>query len=264
MKADRYHQTGRNRRVLARKRRAVQTGFTLIELMVAIGLALFIVAGLAFLFANMKATFTSQDRQAQVQDSQRLAMTILTTTIQSAGYFVDPINNTQTGALPATTVNNLDGTSFAASQGVSGTSGTVGPSGTSDTLNVRFQTASGDGVMNCLGGKNPASSVSSVVWVNSFVVNASNELTCAVNGGAAVALVSNVAQMNLLYGVDTSSNGNVDTYLPASAITSANLWVNVHSAKLTLRFVNLMDSKTGASVTLPQPWVQTISLMNNR
>lgn len=242
---------------------AGQAGFTLIELMVAIALALFIVAGLSVLFVNMKITFTSQDQQAQVQDSQRLAMTMLTTTIQSAGYFIDPINNTQASALPASTVNNPDGTSFSASQGIGGTSGTVGPSGSSDTLNVRYQTASGDGVMNCLGGNNPSTSTSSVVWVNSFSVNASNELTCAVNGGTAVALVSNVAQMNLVYGVDTSGDGAVDTYLSASAITSANLWGNVHSAKLTLRFVDLIDSRAGAVVALPQPWIQTVSLMNN-
>lgn len=246
-----------------RKPGAGQAGFTLIELMVAIALALFIVAGLSVLFVNLKTTFTSQDQQAQVQDSQRLAMTMLTTTIQSAGYFIDPINNIQAGALPASTVNNPDGTSFAASQGIGGTSGTVGPSGTSDTLNVRYQTASGDGVMNCLGGSNPSTATSSVVWVNSFAVNANNELTCAVNGGTAVALVGNVAQMNLIYGVDTSGDGTVDTYLSASAITSANLWGNVHTAKLTLRFVNLIDSRAGALVVLPQPWVQTISLMNN-
>lgn len=248
---------------ISRKPSAGQSGFTLIELMVAIALSLFVVSGLAILFVNLKTTFTSQDQQAQVQDSQRLAITMLTTTIQSAGYFIDPINNTQAAALPGSAVNNPDGTGFSAAQGIVGTSGTAGPAGTSDTLNVRFQTASGDGVMNCLGGSNPASAASPVVWVNSFAVNASNELTCAVNGGAAVALVGNVAQINLLYGVDTTGDGTVDTYLSASAITLASLWNNVHSAKLTVSFVNLMSSNSSAIVTLPQPWVQTISLMNN-
>ena len=246
-----------------RKSGTAQAGFTLIELMVAIALSLFIVAGLSVLFVNLKTTFTSQDQQAQVQDSQRLAMTMLTTTIQSAGYFIDPLNNTQVGALPASVLNNPDGTSFSAAQGIGGTSGTVGPGGTSDTLNVRYQTASGDGIMNCLGGSNPSSAANPAVWVNSFAVNASNELTCAVNGGSAVALVSNVAQINLLYGVDTTGDGTTDTYLSANAITTANLWGNVHSAKLTVRFVNLMNSNAGSVVALPQPWVQTISLMNN-
>lgn len=240
-----------------------QAGFTLIELMVAIAIALFIVAGLSVLFVNLKTTFTSQDQQAQVQDSQRLAVTMLTTTIQSAGYFTDPLNNTQVGALPASVLNNPDGTSFAAAQGIGGTSGAAGAAGTSDTLNVRFQTAIGDGIMNCLGGSNPSSATGPVVWVNSFAVNASNELTCAVNGGSAVALVSNVAQINLLYGVDTTGDGTTDTYLSANAITTANLWGNVHSAQLTVRFVNLMNASAGTVTALPQPWVQSISLMNN-
>lgn len=257
MKNDHSH------RVLLQKNRAAQAGFTLIELMVAIALGLFIVAGLTALFINMKTTFVSQDQQAQVQDSQRLLMTMLTTNIQSAGYFIDPMNNTQADALPASAANNPDGTRFSAAQGIVGTSGPAGSAGVSDTFNVRYQTAGGDGVMNCLGGSNPSSAAVPATWVNSFAVNANNELTCAVNGSAAVALVSNVAQINLLYGVDTTGEGNTDTYLAASAITSANLWNNVHSAKLIVSFVNLMNSGANAAVALPQPWVQTISLMNN-
>lgn len=235
-----------------------QAGFTMIELMVSIAIALFIVAGLTVLFINMRTTFTSQDKLSQLQDSQRLAVTMLTTTVQSAGYFVDPVNNTSIGALPTTLVANPDGTTYAAGQGISGTSG-----GGSDTVNVRYQTASGDGLMNCLGASNPVASGVPAVWVNSFAVNASNELTCAVNGGAAVALVSNVARMTVLYGVDTDGDGKADTYLNAAAISSAGLWGNAYTAQFTLSFINLMNSTPGASVTLPQPWVQTISLMNN-
>jgi type IV pilus assembly protein PilW len=239
-------------------KRLHQTGVTLIELMVSIAIALFLVAGLTVLFMNMRTTFTSQDQTSQVQDSERVAVTMLTTTVQSAGYFVDPVNIARVSALHSTTANP-DGTTFPDGLGIIGTSGV----GTSDTVNVRYQTAPGDGVMNCLGASNPATSGSPALWINSFSVNAANELTCAVNGGAATTLVSNVSSMTVLYGVDTNGDGNVDTYLNAAAVSAASLWGNVQTAQFSLSFVNLMNSRPGAIVTMPQPWVQTISLMNN-
>ena len=52
------------------------------------------------------------------------------------------------------------------------------------------------------------------------------------------------------------------TYLDAATMTSANLWANVHTAKFTLSFLNPLAAKSGPATTLPNPWVQTISLMN--
>lgn len=241
-----------------------QAGFTLVELMVVIAITLFVAAGLIGLILNMRTTFTSQDQLAQVQDSERLVVTMITTTVQSAGYFIAYDSTTKTSytladALPASLSANPDGTNFTAGQIISGTDGT---NGTNGTVNVRYQTASGDGLMNCQGSSNPATSGASTIWVNSFAVNANNELTCAVNGGAAIPLVSNVARMTILYGVDIDSDGSVDTYLNATAISAASLWGNVKTAQFTLSFVNLMNSKPGAIIILPQPWIQTISLMN--
>jgi type IV pilus assembly protein PilW len=247
-----------NLRPFLPRARLHQTGFTLVELMVAITIALFIAAGLTMLYVNMKTTFNSQDEMSQLQDSERLAVTMLTTTVESAEYFVNPLANTLAAALPASTTANLDGTTFAAGQGITGT-GSNG-STTSHTVDVRYQTASGDGLMNCQGGTNTSGATE--IWVNSFAVDASNELTCSVNGGIPVALVSGVAQMTVLYGVDTTGNGDTDTYLDANTITSAGLWGNVHTAQFTLTFLNPLASQTGAPATLPNAWVQTIRLMN--
>lgn len=242
----------------AKRLRPHQTGFSLVELMVAITIALFIALGLSVLYMNMKTTFNSQDQMSQLQDGQRLAATMLTTTVQSAAYFPNPLATTLVVALPTTTVPNLDGTTFAAGQGISGTSSATASG--SDTVDVRYQTATGDGLMNCRGGTNTSGAAQ--IWVNSFAVNANNELTCAVNGGTPVALVGNVAQMTVLYGVDTDGDGFTDTYLSAATVTSANLWANVHTAQFTLNFLNPLAAQTGAAATLPNPWVQTISLMN--
>jgi type IV pilus assembly protein PilW len=235
-----------------------QQGLSLVELMVAITIALFIVLGLSLVYVNMKSAFNSQDQMAQIQDAERLAVTMLTTTVQSAAYFPNPVANTRAVALPASATANTDGTTFAAGQGITGT-GAQGSSG-SHTLDVRFVTANGDGLMNCQGQTN--TSGSNQISINSFSVDANNELQCAVNGGTPVVLVNNVAKMTVLYGVDVNADGFADSYLDATTISAGNLWASVRSAQVTLTFVNPLASQTGGSATLPTPWVQTIALQN--
>jgi type IV pilus assembly protein PilW len=232
--------------------RLPQQGFTLIELMLAITLGLLVVAGSMAIFLNIKLSYTSQDQQAQTQDTERQAIAMLTTTVQSAGYFVNPVSFTRDTALPVTTVANPDGTVFAAAQSVAGSTDKAGQS----TLNVRFQTDSGDGVMNCIGGTN--TSGASAIYVNSFAISASNELTCSVNGATAQPLLDNVAGMTVLYGVDTDTaaqfdaSPTVDTYLTAAQVTAASQWGRVLTVQVTLTFTNSS-----------RPWVQLINLMNH-
>ncbi|MBS0316377.1 MAG: PilW family protein [Proteobacteria bacterium] len=247
-----------NEPILLSRQGRRQRGLSMVELMVAITIALFIALGLSLLYVNMKSAFNSQNQMAQVQDAERLAVTMLTTTVQSAAYFPNPVANTRAVALPANATANADGTTFAAGQGITGT-GAQGSS-TSHTIDVRFQSASGDGLMNCQGQTN--TSGSTLVWINSFTVDANNELECSVNGNTPVVLVNNVAKMTVLYGVDVNADGYADSYLDAATISTGNLWASVRSAQVTLTFVNPLASQTGGSATLPTPWVQTIALQN--
>ena len=65
------------------------SGFTLIELSVAVLIGLFLLAGLLTLVQDMRRTFGTRTA-SQLQDSQRLAMTLITDVVQSAGYYPDP------------------------------------------------------------------------------------------------------------------------------------------------------------------------------
>lgn len=229
-----------------------QAGFTLIEFMIAIFLSLIIAAGMASIVQSMSRTFRSQDSLSQTQDGERLFLTMLHTAVQAAGYFVDPVNFSASTALIASTAANADGTSFTPGQAV------VGTDGTSSTVNVRYQAAvdpgDGSGLMNCQGTNNTGTVA--VIWVNSFAVNANNELVCSVNGNTALPLISNVASMTVVYGVDTDSDGSADTYLPANLITSGGLWLAVISVKVTVNFVNISNVGSAPSLT------QTVNLMN--
>ncbi len=79
---------------------ATQRGLTLVELMVAMAIALFLLGGLLTIVQNTRKTFGAQMQLAQLQDNQRLAMTLLGDVIQTAGYFPDPTVNTLGGTLP--------------------------------------------------------------------------------------------------------------------------------------------------------------------
>jgi len=78
-----------------------QLGFTMIELMVALLIGLFLMGGLMTLLQNNRKAFSSQSALAQLQDSERLAMSMMTGIIQQAGYFTDPTINSPSTALLA-------------------------------------------------------------------------------------------------------------------------------------------------------------------
>ena len=77
-------------------RRAAQRGYSLIELSVAMLVALFLLAGLLTVLQGTRKTSLSQSSLAQLQDDERIAMTILANVVQEAGYFPDPTQNTST------------------------------------------------------------------------------------------------------------------------------------------------------------------------
>jgi type IV pilus assembly protein PilW len=204
-----------------------QSGFTMIELMVALLIGLFLMGGLMTLLQNNRKAFSSQNLLGQLQDSERLAMSMMSGVIQQSGYFPDPTVNSPATALPASG-------SFAAGQGLTGT--------TADTITARYTTAPGDGILNCRGTSNPPTSGANATYVNQFsvaVIGGVSQLVCTDQNGVVYPLVSGVTNLSVLYGVNTSGSGtNVDTYMTAALVTAATAWNNVISAKVTLTFTN--------------------------
>ncbi len=218
-------------------KRRIQGGFTVVELMVALLIGLFLLGGMMRLVQDNRRSFASQNQLSQLQDAERMAMTMITDVIQSAGYYPDPTSNSATLVLPAT------GPFAAAGQAIVGTLG-GGPPG--DTISVRYATNSGDGIVNCIGQSNASGGV--LTYTNTFSV-ANGQLVCTMNGTAYNVIGTTppasgnftgivVTNMQILYGVTTgSSPNNVDTYYSAAAVPN---WSNVISVKVTLTFANPM------------------------
>jgi len=218
-----------------------QRGFTLVELMVTVAIALFLVAGLLTVLSNVRYTYNGQQALAQMQDQQRFALTVLTDVVQSGGYYPSATGMTEGSALPASG-NYQGGQPFW---------GTVGPP---DSLGVRYVTNSGDGVLLCDGSSN--ASGASQVYTNAFTV-AGGQLLCTLNANAPLAIVSGLSSMQVYYGVKRNTaiaDYNVDTYLTASQMLIAgpngNDWANVSAVRIILTFVNPLAGQPGQPATM--------------
>ncbi len=235
-----------NHTSMRRRSRARQHGFTMIELSVAILIALFLLVGLYTILQGTSHTSTNQNLLAQLQDDERVATTMMTDVIQSAGYFPDAATNPFATALPAagafTTVGQV-------------VTGGANPSGTGgDIITVRFQTDPGDGVLNCLGTSN--STGGRHIFINTFSINTQGQLVCELdNSGNKVPLASGIQSLQIFYGVSSAStltnatDGQVDAYLPASQMTATN-WTNVYSVKMQITFTNPLNGQPGQSPTI--------------
>ena len=211
-----------------------QHGLGLVEILVAMAISLFLLGGVFTLFNTTRQTYTAQNGLAQLQDNQRLAMTLLANVLQTAGYFPDPVHSTAGSALPA------DATFTTAGQSVAGTTGAS--AGSADTLNVRYRAAAGDAtVMDCLGN---TAGASDTTFTNLFTVS-SNALTC--NG---TSLVDGVSNFKVVYGIDTMGDGSVTRYVASSSVTD---WTVVKTVRVTVTFINPLAKNAAGQAIAGQP-----------
>jgi len=230
-----------------------QRGFTLVELMVTVAIAMFLLAGLVTILQNVRATYANQQSLAQLQDQQRFAMTVLTDVIQAGGYFPDPLGMTPGSALPAAGAYQV-GQAFTGTQGAT------------DSIGVRYRTANGDGVILCDGSSNTAVPPGSQLYTNVFTVvppagAVPGQLQCTLTIGAAanapLTLVTGVQGLTIYYGVKRNPavvDYNVDTYLTANQMLLAgpngNDWLNISSVRIVLTFTNPLAGQPGQQATI--------------
>jgi len=234
---------------MTRRALSKQFGMGLIELLIAMTIGLIIIGGMLSVLYSTRSTSLAQSGLSQLQDDERLALTMLTNTLQGAGYFPNPLTSTLTTELPA------NSTFLNAGQSVAGSTGAAAPG---DTLIVRYEAGTADGTLDCNGRGN--TSGANLVLVNTFSVDANNNLICSVNGAAAQALAASVQNFQVFYGVDTNGDGSADRYIAATAMTTAN-WNNVMSVRLTLTFQNPLAGQPGQAATLT-PITQVIALLS--
>ncbi len=221
-----------------------QRGFTLVELMVTVGIALFLLGGLVTIMQNVRQANFNQQALAQLQDQQRFAMTVLTDMIQQGGYYASGTAETPQSVFGSGGVFLSSGQAFY---------GTHTAPNAPDTMTVRLQTSGGDGVILCDGTTNAAAPGTDVLYINAFTVtppagNQPGQLMCSVNGNAAVPLANGVTNLQLYYGVNRVNptvNYNVDTYLTGDqmnpGLPGGGDWMNISSVRVVLTFTNPLN-----------------------
>lgn len=235
-----------------------QGGFTLVELMVTVAIALFLIGGLLTVLQNVRGAYNSQQLLSQLQDQQRFSLTVLSDVIQAGGYFPDATAWQPTTSLPASTANGT----YVTGQAFFGTR--VGGT-TPDTIDVRYRTAPNDGVILCDGSTNTTGATR--VYVNQFTV-ANGALQCQLFDGttgaaidaAPVQLVNGVSNLVVYYGVKRNAvpvDYNIDTYLTADQMntnngTTGNDWTNISSVLVRLSFANPLFGQPGQAGVQPQ------------
>jgi type IV pilus assembly protein PilW len=229
-----------HRRALPRPARH-ERGFTLVELMVTVAIAMFLLAGLVTIVQNTRQTYANQQALAQLQDQQRFAMSLLTSVIEAGGYFDNPTGDTQISALTAVAPN------FGSGQAFWGT-GNASPA-PGDTIYIRFRTAPNDGILNCTGGQNTTGG--DVLYTNEFSIVA-GQLACSLNGAAPVPLVTGITNLQVYYGVKRLppfSDYNVDTYATAANMQGSD-WAQVSAVRVIVTFTNPLAGQAGQPATL--------------
>lgn len=209
-----------------------QQGWTIVELMIAMTLGLFILLTVTGLLLSSKAAYVVQDQSGHVQETGRYAMEILSRAIRQTGYenwssewmpalaatdFSPNVMGMDAMTLKKTTAG-LDAPVSASSDVVNG----------SDILALRFF-GDGDAVLNCAGLIVPAATSSADAeqergWSIFFVAKDSAgepELRCKYRSKTswnADAIARGVESFQVLYGIDVDGDGLPDRFINASAV----------------------------------------------
>ncbi|MBU6258298.1 MAG: PilW family protein [Burkholderiales bacterium] len=233
-------------------RRQRQRGLTLVELVVALTVGLFVVAGYALIVVNTHSSIRGQGELRDWQDAERMAFSTISDIVGIAGYYPLTTIGSLGAAFPTGATNLLAGT-FGGAEFVSGVDG----AGTaSDSFALRFvqdptNASSVIATTDCNG--NPITAAAAAAVTNMFTVNGNGQLTCTSTfapNPQPLVLVSGVQTMKVLYGIDVNATGSVSRYMTATQVTAAAAWSQVRSLQVTLTFVNPLAGNAGQPATL--------------
>jgi type IV pilus assembly protein PilW len=182
------------------------------------------------IFIGSKQTYRMQQNLSRLQENGRFAMSFLAKDIRMAGYW--------SCIIPSNANNDITGTNDNTATGDSIDNGT-------DTLTLK-----GAFVLmptGTCGSRNIAA--------ESFYTDASSTITYKINAGILQQATNNqntdfiegIQDMQILYGVDTDSDGTPNYYVAANNVTNSN-WPKVVSIRISLLGVTLDDNLTAHPV----------------
>ncbi|MCU7924050.1 MAG: PilW family protein [Candidatus Thiodiazotropha sp. (ex Dulcina madagascariensis)] len=196
-----------------------QAGFSILSLMIASAIGVFLMGGAGKVYVDSKAAFNARSAIATATEGNRFSIQDLRRTLvmagrgiiaadDSPGSYQIPDNGRRT--FPAVDSNGIVD---------------VDANGSS-VIAIRYA----EGPAPC----GQAGTLASTKTVRFFIDNDSN-LTCqVVEDGLVQPFVSDVIVMRALYGVDTDSDGIANQYRTATQVGADNRWINVVTIRIGL------------------------------
>jgi len=227
-----------------------QKGFSLIELLIAMGLGLFMLAGIIQVTVGSRQSFDVIRAQSIIQESGRFSMSFIGRSSRAAGYLNPGDITTMNGDdYAADLVNLVASNAYWLGQngfdegaivvGADSTDATLTDADTTlDSFTFRME---GDGdatrpLLDCAGVA--IDGTPGIFTRMTFYIDTNDQLRCDVAGASSVVLVSGVEDMQVLYGVGNASTPNRATrYLTATQMTSAD-WPYVVAMQIGLMTVS--------------------------
>lgn len=238
------------------------TGFSLLELMVAMMVGLFLMGGMFSFYQSTKNANASRQQLAQIEDIGRNAIYELTRIIQHAGYRGEhDIASSIVFITGAVSPHSCSGNGVTSTQTNVANASLLGSTtdgllAANDQVGVAY---SADSILNqdCSGLTLPSDcevgsaleSGAAQIYNTFSVADVSGvpHLQCASSlSSARIPLVPGIERMQFNYGVDANSDGIVDQYQKASQVSQ---WSSVIAVRVAVLARSLKPTKEAAEST---------------
>lgn len=192
-------------------------GFSIIELLISMLISSLVVLAVVGIYGGSRETYSTQDEVGRVHENMRIGNAIIERTLRQGNHKRFPTARDQNAMLVAAfsfvPVTGADGTGLAP--------------GTSDMVQITYNGSTNpvsglaDGlVVDCLGGLVTSAAQSS----NRFQVRVEADgrpwLECSIDNGTTwTPLIADVEAMEVLYGIFTSENRSVTSFVPWTSVT---------------------------------------------
>ena len=216
-----------------------QSGLSLIELLIAMIIGLFLLAGITTSYLSSKKSSLERDQYSILEDNGRLALEVLTKTLEHTGYATPNNVPLEEDKLITAAINSSicsDGTQSVINPGIfSAVNFVTDDNDSGDRVGVVYR---GDGNVftDCSGGVLPATCGSPEKIYSAFYRDATDDtLKCAGSRDNDAQLIAEgIENIQILYGIDVdeSPNKDVERYVNASAVNG--LWDNVISIQVAV------------------------------
>jgi type IV pilus assembly protein PilW len=209
------------------KHKSHQSGMTLIELMIALLIGAFLLAGILQIFISSRQTYRMQEALSRLQENGRFALELIDRDVRMAGYWFC--------LTPSSPDTDIDGTNDNAVNGDDIDDDT-------DTLTLKGAfTQTPTGVCG-----------TAVDTAAAYYTDLSSTITYRINNDVLEQgtnnqwnpLVDGIEDMQILYGEDTDADNTANYYVPAG--TAGLVMANVVSIRITLSASTIDNNLTTA------------------